>query len=192
MRVHAFDPRGKDGAMAENSRAISTCAAQERRWYTLQMWMGYDRIAVAEIAARYEFPRIVPQTSATHQQRGKPVERNGTLGYMFIYCTEAERDQVYIDRPRGIDTRPQTRRLLSYSVSDEEIDRWREKKIVPPTPPTWVIGMMVRIKDGPFTDFKAEVVGVIPDKGFIKGLVEVFGRLTPVNVDMAMIEPLVS
>lgn len=52
------------------------------------------------------------------------------------------------------------------------------------------VGDAVKIKDGPFKDFDGVVDEIHPEKGKIKVMVSVFGRLTPVEVDFAHVQPL--
>ena len=52
----------------------------------------------------------------------------------------------------------------------------------------FTIGEVVKIKEGPFKDFDGTVDEIHPEKGKIKVMVSVFGRLTPVEVDFAHIQ----
>ena len=44
--------------------------------------------------------------------------------------------------------------------------------------------------DGPFTDFHGKVVEINPEKGKLKVLVNMFGRETPVELDLLQVERL--
>ena len=50
------------------------------------------------------------------------------------------------------------------------------------------IGQRVRIIDRPFSDFEAWIDEINLDKGKVKVLIEVFGRLQPIEVDYLQIE----
>lgn len=51
-------------------------------------------------------------------------------------------------------------------------------------------GQSVRVTDGPFTDFVGIVDEIIPGKGKVKVLLSLFGRETPVELDLLQVEKL--
>jgi transcriptional antiterminator NusG len=52
----------------------------------------------------------------------------------------------------------------------------------------WMIGEMVRVKEGPFTDFNGAVEEVNYEKSKVKVSVTIFGRATGVELDFAQVE----
>ena len=52
----------------------------------------------------------------------------------------------------------------------------------------WEVGELVRIKEGPFTDFNGSVEDVNYDKSKVRVSVTIFGRATPVELDFAQVE----
>src|SRR5947207_1038340 len=50
------------------------------------------------------------------------------------------------------------------------------------------VGESVRVVDGPFTDFHGKVDEINPEKGKLKVLVNMFGRETPVELDLLQVE----
>jgi transcriptional antiterminator NusG len=52
----------------------------------------------------------------------------------------------------------------------------------------WEVGELVRIKEGPFTDFNGSVEDVNYDKSKVRVAVTIFGRATPVELDFAQVE----
>jgi len=50
------------------------------------------------------------------------------------------------------------------------------------------VGEMVRVKEGPFTDFNGSVEDVNYEKSKIRVSVTIFGRATPVELDFGQVE----
>ena len=49
-------------------------------------------------------------------------------------------------------------------------------------------GENVKVVDGPFQDFTGVVEEVKPDKGKLRVLISIFGRATPVELDLVQVE----
>ena len=63
----------------------------------------------------------------------------------------------------------------------EGVDRPRPKV-------QWTVGELVRVKEGPFTDFNGAVEEVNYEKSKVRVSVTIFGRATPVELDFSQVE----
>jgi transcriptional antiterminator NusG len=52
----------------------------------------------------------------------------------------------------------------------------------------WEVGEVVRVKEGPFTDFNGAIEEVNYDKSKVRVSVTIFGRATPVELDFGQVE----
>lgn len=76
-------------------------------------------------------------------------------------------------------------------LEPKEVERILGKQEVESEPKTHIsveVGEEVRITEGPFENCIAVVTEVNEEKGTVKGLVNMFGRETPVEVDYSQIE----
>jgi transcriptional antiterminator NusG len=52
----------------------------------------------------------------------------------------------------------------------------------------WLKDMLVRISDGPFSDFTGKIEDVNDEKETMKVLISLFGRDTPVEIEFGQVE----
>ena len=77
-------------------------------------------------------------------------------------------------------------------ISQREVDSIMEQMqagVEKPRPKVlFEVGELVRVKEGPFTDFNGSVEDVNYDKNKIRVAVTIFGRSTPVELDFGQVE----
>jgi len=77
-------------------------------------------------------------------------------------------------------------------ISEKEVQnimRQMQAGVEKPRPKVlFEVGELVRVKDGPFTDFNGSVEDVNYDKNKIRVAVTIFGRSTPVELDFGQVE----
>lgn len=77
-------------------------------------------------------------------------------------------------------------------ISDEEVKKITnrmEEGVEKPKPKTlFDIGESVRVVDGPFLNFTGVVEDVRPERGTLKVMVSIFGRVTPVELEFIQVE----
>ena len=50
-------------------------------------------------------------------------------------------------------------------------------------------GNQVKIREGPFENFEGVVEEILPEKGFVRVIVTIFGRATPLELEYWQLEP---
>ncbi|WP_029936171.1 transcription termination/antitermination protein NusG [Thiomicrospira pelophila] len=172
-----------------------------KRWYVVHAYSGYEnkvKAALVEYIERAEltndFGRIlVPSEEVVEIRDGKKrtSERKFFPGYVLVEMEMNEASWHLVksvpqvmgfiggtsDRPAPI-TQKEVDRILQRV--EENVDKPRPKVIYEP-------GEMVRVTDGPFTDFEAVVEGVDYDKNRLQVSVLIFGRSTPVELEFAQV-----
>lgn len=77
-------------------------------------------------------------------------------------------------------------------ISDEEVakitNRMEEGVEKPKPKVEFDVGETVRVVDGPFLNFTGIVEDVRPDRGTLKVMVSIFGRVTPVELEFIQVE----
>lgn len=174
-------------------------AQDERRWYVVHSYSGYENKVKRNLEQRIEsmnmrdkiFQVVVPTVEEVelHDGKRRTVERRVFPGYVLVQMIMDD-DSWYVVRNTpgvtgfvGIGNKPTP-------LSQEEVDRIlkRIQAQAPKIRVSFRVGQKVRIIDGPFTDFVGTVDEVDESKGKVKVLVSFFGRETPIELDFLQVE----
>jgi len=137
---------------------------------------------------------LVPVEVVREMKNGQPVtsERKFFPGYVLVEM-EMSDDSWHLVKstPKvtgfvgGTATKPTP-------ISDKEVDKIMQQMqegVDKPRPKVlFEVGEMVRVKDGPFTDFNGTVEEVNYEKSRLRVSVTIFGRATPVELEFAQVE----
>ena len=174
---------------------------QEKNWYVLHTYSGYEDAVAKNLKQRVEslgmedkiFNIIVPKEKKIKIKSGKRkvVEEKIYPGYVLVEMIVTD-DSWYVVRNTpnvtgfvGVGTTP-------VPVSTEEIENLKKRMGVE-TPKYKIevkVGDSVKIIDGPFKDFDGKVSEIDQQRGKVKVLVNMFGRDTPVELDSLQIKKL--
>jgi len=174
--------------------------APEYRWFAIQTTAGHENkvrgLIVQRIAQdpRPEGQRLIKQALVPVQEvveikNGKKVtvERKLYPGYVLVEMQMNQESLHVINGIQGVIKfvgagkfpqplrQDEVNRLLGIA---EEVADSEPKEEIP-----FLIGQVVEITEGPFSDFSGTVEEVLADKGKVKVSVSLFGRATSVELD---------
>ena len=85
-----------------------------------------------------------------------------------------------------------TRTAQFKEITEKEVEKIMQQMqegVEKPRPKVlWEIGEVVRVREGPFTDFHGAVEDVNYEKSKLRVSVTIFGRATPVELDFGQVE----
>ncbi len=173
-----------------------------KRWYVVQAYSNYEkRVKQAleqaiELAGMGDFfgQILVPSEEVVEMKSGqrRKSERKFFPGYVLIEM-EMNDDSWHLVRhiPRvlgfigGSGDQPAP-------ITPKEVDRIMNRMqagVDAPRPKTlFEVGEVLRVIDGPFSDFDGVVEEVNYEKSRLKVLVSIFGRSTPVELGFGQVE----
>jgi transcriptional antiterminator NusG len=173
-----------------------------KRWYVVHAYSGMEKSVAKAIRERIEragmverFGRILVPTEEVIEMKGgqrKTTERRFFPGYVLVEM-EMDDDTWHLVK--------QTNKVTGFvggagnrptPISEKEVEKimaQMQEGVEKPRPKTlFEVGEMVRVKDGPFTDFNGNVEEVNYDKSRLRVSVTIFGRATPVELEFGQVE----
>ena len=191
-----------DTAAADAPAIAPAPSASNLRWYVVHAYSGMEKAVERNLRERIDrselqakFGRIlVPMEEVVELKNGKKsvTERRFFPGYVLVEMEMGDDTWHLVKHTSkvtgfvgGAKTRPspisEAEVLKIVSQMQEGVEKPRPKV-------QWEVGEMVRIKEGPFTDFNGAVEDVNYDKSKVRVAVTIFGRATPVELDFAQVE----
>ena len=172
----------------------------EHRWYAIQTTAGHENKVRSLIERRIkDDPRpedekpirqaLVPTQEVVEIKNGKKVtaERKIYPGYVLVNMVLNQETIHVINGIQGVIKFVGTGRL-PMPLRPEEVNRLlgieeAAKEEEPQETIPFLVGQVVEITEGPFSDFSGTVQEVLPDKGKVRVSVALFGRPTSVELD---------
>ena len=191
----------------------------EKKWYIIHTYSGYEKKVKADLEKRVVtlnltdrvFRILVPEEEIFEEKRGKMVKVSRKLfpGYVMVEMLSkkeendlglgyrVDSDAWYVIRNTngvtgfvGIGSDPipladdEAKNLLSKVGLDEDGNTKKTLNI------DLEVGETVKIKKGAFEDQNGEIAEIDYEHGRIKVMVEVFGRMTPVELEYHEVQKL--
>ena len=175
-----------------------------KRWYVVHAYSGMEKSVGRALQERVDragmqdmFGKIlVPTEEVVEMKNGQRTisERRFFPGYVLVEM-EMNDDTWHLVKNTnkvtgfvgGSGNRPAP-------ISQKEVDKIMSQMaggVEKPKPKTlFEVGEMVRVREGPFTDFNGDVEDVNYEKSRLSVSVTIFGRATPVELEFGQVEKL--
>jgi transcriptional antiterminator NusG len=181
---------------------VSQAGELKKEWFVVQAYSGYEGFVKRALLKRIEehgmegrFGEILVPTEEVVEMRGgqkKRSERKFFPGYVLV---EMEMDDgtwhLVKDIPKvlrfigGTSDRPAP---ISQHEADTILQRVQDSVDKPKPKVLFEVGELVRINDGPFSDFDGVVEEVSYEKSRLRVAVLILGRSTPVDLEFGQVE----
>jgi transcription termination/antitermination protein NusG len=181
---------------------VEPAANSNLRWYVVHAYSGMEKAVERNIRERIEragmhskFGRIlVPTEEVVELKNGKKSvsERRFFPGYVLVEMLMDDETWHLVKHTSKVTGFVGGAKNRPAPISEAEVMKivnQMQEGIEKPKPKVeWVVGELVRVKDGPFTDFNGAVEDVNYEKSKVRVSVTIFGRSTPVELDFAQVE----
>ena len=172
-------------------------ADYEAKWYVIHTYSGYENKVATDLLTTAENRNLkdmiidvkVPTEIVTETggEKTKEVEHKIYPGYVFVKMVYTDETWYVVRNIRGCTgfVGPGSKPV---PLTDAEVYRMGvEQKVVKVS---YAVGDSVRIIDGPLEDFVGVVEELDTDKNYVRVVVSMFGRETPVELELSQAEAL--
>lgn len=177
-------------------------AASALRWYIVHAYSGMEKAVERNIAERIarsgmqdKFGRIlVPTEEVVEMKNGqrRTTERRLFPGYVFVEMLMDDDTWHLIKHTSKVTGFVGGAKNRPAPISEDEVQKivsqMQEGTEKPRHKVEFLVGELVRVKDGPFTDFNGTVEDVNYEKSRLRVSVMIFGRSTPVELEFGQVE----
>ncbi len=181
---------------------IVAAAPSTKRWYIVHAYSGMEKAVERNLRERIDragmqdkFGRIlVPTEEVVELKNGKKsvTERRIYPGYVLVEMEMADDTWHLVKHTSKVTGFIGGARNRPAPISEAEVAKivsQMQEGVDKPRPKVeWIVGELVRVKEGPFTDFNGAVEDVNYEKSKVKVSVTIFGRATGVELDFAQVE----
>jgi len=173
-----------------------------KRWYVVHAYSGFEKSVQRALVERIrragmqeKFGQILVPVEEVVEMKGgqKSIsERKFFPGYVLVEM-EMDDDTWHLVKNTakvtgfvgGTATKPTP---ISQKEVDKIMQQMQEGVEKPKPKVLYEVGEMVRVKEGPFTDFNGTVEDINYEKSKLRVSVTIFGRATPVELEFAQVE----
>ena len=187
---------------AEDVPVLAPPTNPDLRWYVVHAYSGMEKAVERNITERINragmqsmFGRIlVPTEEVVEIKNGqrKTTERRLFPGYVFVEMVMDDESWHLVKHTNKVTGFVGGAKNRPAPISEEEVQKivsqMQEGSEKPRHKVEFLPGELVRVKEGPFTDFNGSVEEVNYEKSKVRVSVTIFGRATPVELEFSQIE----
>ena len=194
-------PSSSSAAVVPAADAQPAATEGEPHWYVVHAYSGHEEKVRNNLMKRVDsmdmhdriFEVLVPTEDVIEIKDGqrRHVAKRTFPGYILVNMIMSDESWYVVRNTPGV---------TSFVGSGNKPVPLQEKEIksiqkqikaeAPKVRVEYQVGENVRVIDGPFSDFHGKVDEINADKGKLKVLVNMFGRETPVELDLLQVERL--
>jgi transcription termination/antitermination protein NusG len=188
--------------MTDTATTADTSTDSGLRWYVVHAYSGMEKAVERNLRERIaregmdaKFGRIlVPTEEVVEMKNGqrKTTERKFYPGYVLVEMLMDDDSWHLVKHTNkvtgfvgGAKNRPAPISERDFQNIMSQMQEGTEK---PRHKVEFTVGELVRVKEGPFTDFNGSVEEVNYEKNKVRVSVTIFGRATPVELEFAQVE----
>ncbi len=188
-------------AMAQ-AAAAPAGTKSTKRWYVVHAYSGMEKSVkkalierVARSGMEHQFGEIlVPTEEVVEVKNGTKsvTERRFFPGYVLVEMDMTDESWHLVKNTAKVTGFVGGKANRPTPISQKEVEKimaQMQEGVEKPRPKTlFEVGEMVRVKEGPFTDFNGNVEEVNYEKSRLRVSVTIFGRATPVELEFGQVE----
>ena len=162
--------------------------AEVAKWYVVHTYSGYENTVKATIERTVESRGLQEQIHAVSiplETATKTYDRKVFPGYVLVKMIMSDDAWYVIKNVRGVTGFVGSGTKPTPLTEDEVLQLGVEKREIVVN---YAVGDTVRIADGPLTSFTGVVEALDPEKNKVRVAVSMFGRETPVELELDQVE----
>ena len=162
----------------------STPTDQEAQWYVVHAYSGHEEKVKKNLEKRIESMDMQDKDG-----KRRHVQKRIFPGYILVRMVMSNESWFVVRNTPGVTSFVGSANS-PVPLQEKEVRAIQKqmKQEAPKIRVEFQVGESVRVVDGPFTDFHGKVDEINPEKGKLKVLVNMFGRETPVELDLLQVE----
>lgn len=172
-----------------------------KKWYAIHTYSGFENRVKRDVEYRVSIEGlreqlgqvVIPEEKIIEVKDGKKRQstRNFMPGYVLVEMEEAEELFNLVRKITGVSGFVGTGDL-PVALSDEEVKNIQalieDKRERPKPEIKFQKGDQVKVIEGPFANFIGTVDDIDMEKARLRVMVSIFGRTTPVELDVLQVE----